>query len=108
MREKIYRFMYGRYGQNGPDGLYRFLVGAALVCVIANIFLNSNILSYIACISQVFLSTDGTQGKYIPFKTKIREFASISLDGICRKVYHRIGYVCVVAICCGHDTPWLL
>ena len=47
-RDKFTNFMYGRYGQNGPDGFYRFLVGAALVCVIANIFVKNNILSYVA------------------------------------------------------------
>ena len=33
MRERIYRFMQGRYGQ---DAFSRFLLGAVLVCIVLN------------------------------------------------------------------------
>lgn len=45
MREKFYRFMQGRYGQ---DELYRFLVITAIICVIANLFFKNRILTLIA------------------------------------------------------------
>lgn len=41
MREKIARFLYGRYGN---DQLNNFLVGLAFVIIIVNIFLNSSVL----------------------------------------------------------------
>lgn len=44
MREKFYRFMQGRYGQ---DQFYRFLVGAAMVCVVLNLFLRKGALTII-------------------------------------------------------------
>ena len=36
MRERIYRFMQGRYGQ---DAFSRFLLGAVLVCIVLNVYL---------------------------------------------------------------------
>ena len=42
MRERFYRFMQGRYGQ---DEFSRFLLGAVLVCIILNIFLRSSALN---------------------------------------------------------------
>ncbi len=47
MREKYRRFMYGRYGQNGPDQLYRFMTWLALGCIVVNWFVKSSILYYI-------------------------------------------------------------
>ena len=41
MKERFYRFMQGRYGQ---DQLSKFLTYAALVCVILNIFVKSSVL----------------------------------------------------------------
>ena len=41
MKEKFYRFMAGRYG---GDQLSRFLSAAALVLIVLNLFLRSNVL----------------------------------------------------------------
>lgn len=41
MREKVYRFMQGRYGM---DGLSGFLIGAGLAAAVLNAFFRSNIL----------------------------------------------------------------
>ncbi len=41
MREKIARFLYGRYGN---DQLNNFLVGVAFLVIIINVFINSYIL----------------------------------------------------------------
>ena len=45
MREKFYRFMQGRYGQ---DEFYRFLVITAMICVIANLIFRNRILTIAA------------------------------------------------------------
>lgn len=42
MRERFYRFMQGRYGQ---DDFSRFLLGAVLAGIVLNIFFRSNGLS---------------------------------------------------------------
>lgn len=44
MKEKFYRFMQGRYGQ---DQLSKFLIYAALACVLLNILVRSNILYWV-------------------------------------------------------------
>lgn len=41
MRERFYRFMQGRYGQ---DAFSRFLLGAVLVCIVLNVFLRNHLL----------------------------------------------------------------
>ena len=45
MREKFYRFMQGRYGQ---DEFSRFLLCGAVVCILINIFARSNLLYVLA------------------------------------------------------------
>jgi predicted SprT family Zn-dependent metalloprotease len=51
MREKFYRFMQGRYGQ---DQFYRFLIGAALVSIVLNLFFQSRILSLIGWVLLIY------------------------------------------------------
>lgn len=45
MRDRFYRFMQGRYGQ---DAFSRFLLGALVVCLLLNILIRSNLLSIFA------------------------------------------------------------
>lgn len=45
MRERFYRFMQGRYGQ---DAFTRFLLGAMLACVVLNLLVGSRFLSIMA------------------------------------------------------------
>ncbi len=45
MRERFYRFMQGRYGQ---DAFTRFLLGAMLACVVLNLLVVSRVLSIMA------------------------------------------------------------
>jgi len=52
MREKLYRFMAGRYG---TDQLNRFLSILALVLVIANLFAKTPILWLLAVVLLVFV-----------------------------------------------------
>ena len=51
MREKFYRFMQGRYGQ---DQFSRFLVYAAIGCVLVNLFVHSNILYWLAWVLLIY------------------------------------------------------
>lgn len=48
VKEKIIRFMQGRYGAYGPDLLNRFLLGGALVVMIVSMFTRWDILYWIA------------------------------------------------------------
>jgi len=51
MREKFQRFMYGRYGQ---DQFSKFLITAALICAILNIFVKTKILYWAAWILIIY------------------------------------------------------
>lgn len=51
MREKFYRFMQGRYGQ---DQFYRFLVFAAMACVIVNLFVRKEALTIVAWLLLIY------------------------------------------------------
>lgn len=42
MKEKFYRFMQGRYGQ---DSFSRFLLGAVLACIVINVFIQGRFMS---------------------------------------------------------------
>lgn len=45
MRERFYRFMQGRYGQ---DQFAKFLLGAVIACIVLNLFFRSRILGWAA------------------------------------------------------------
>lgn len=45
MREKLYRFMQGRYGMDGFSG---FLIGAGLAVAVLNAFFRSNVLTILS------------------------------------------------------------
>ncbi|MDO4262433.1 MAG: hypothetical protein Q4C82_10160 [Eubacteriales bacterium] len=51
MKEKMYRFMQGRYG---GDDLYRFLFAVALVCMVLNWFVKSSLLSFLVLLLLCF------------------------------------------------------
>lgn len=77
MKEKLYRFMAGRYGM---DQLNRFLSMAALVLVILNLFLKKPIiwtaamlllvLCYIRMLSRNMEKRRQENGKYLQIKSK--------------------------------------
>lgn len=48
MKEKIMRFMQGRYGSYGQDSMNRFLLGGALVIMVFSLFVKWDILYWIA------------------------------------------------------------
>ena len=45
MRERLFQFMQGRYGQ---DAFSRFLLGAVMVCLILNLLLRGRVLGVLA------------------------------------------------------------
>lgn len=45
MREKLYRFMQGRYGMDGFSG---FLIGAGLAVAVLNVFFKNNVLTILS------------------------------------------------------------
>lgn len=47
MRERFYRFMQGRYGQ---DDFARFLLGVTMACLFLNFLVRSRMLVFLACI----------------------------------------------------------
>ena len=51
MRERIRRFMIGRYG---TDALSQFLVYASLVCIILSIFIKSNVWTVLVLAMLIF------------------------------------------------------
>lgn len=51
MKEKFYRFMQGRYGQ---DQFSKFLIYVALGCIVLNLLVRSNILYWLAWILIIY------------------------------------------------------
>lgn len=51
MRERLQRFMYGRYGY---DALNRFLIISALICMVLSLFPRGHVFYMIAGISMVY------------------------------------------------------
>lgn len=51
MKEKFYRFMQGRYGQ---DQFSKFLVGAAVACIILNLLIRNSVLYWGAWILLIY------------------------------------------------------
>lgn len=54
MKEKLYRFMQGRYGM---DGLSNFLIGAALALAILDAFTRTHVLNILAWALIIFAYT---------------------------------------------------
>lgn len=52
MREKLARWMYGRYGE---DAFGRFLMGVYLVLIGINLFVNEDELSFIAMVIAIYM-----------------------------------------------------
>lgn len=78
MKNKIYKFMYGRYGE---DNLFYFLFTLSVIFICLNLFINSNILTiielilYLICLYR-FLSKNKIKRKkendlYLNIKDKI-------------------------------------
>lgn len=92
---KLYKFMYGRYG---IDNLYRFLGVIYLILILINIFIKSNILTVIELILVFIIiyrvfSKNITKRKkenelYLKIKNKIINIFNISKTKITKKEYH--------------------
>ena len=59
-RERIYRFMYGRYITYGMDRFTYLLLGICIILSVVNLFLRSSILSLVE--TAVFIFQDCSAG----------------------------------------------
>ena len=56
MRDKIYRFMQGRYG---TDDFYKFLFWVALIGIVINWFFKSQLLSFAVTLILAYAMEEG-------------------------------------------------
>ena len=54
MKEKLIRFMQGRYGMYGTDSMNRFLLGGAMAVMVLSLFTRWNFLYWIALAALVY------------------------------------------------------
>lgn len=54
MKEKLIRFMQGRYGMYGADSMNRFLLGGALAAMVASVFFRWDFLYAVALAALVY------------------------------------------------------
>lgn len=100
MRDRFYRFMQGRYGQ---DAFSRFLLGAALVCIVLNVLVRSRILSvlawalllytYFRLFSKNHAARYAENQRYLDATAKIRYWFDQQKKLSAERKYHHI-YVC--------------
>lgn len=100
MREKFYRFMQGRYGQ---DAFSRFLLGTVLVCIVLGIVVRSRILSavtwlllfytYFRVFSRNHAARYAENERYLQRTAKLRYWLDQQKKLSAERKYHHI-YVC--------------
>lgn len=99
MKEKLYRFMYGRYG---TDQFNKFLLTAALVCLIFSFF-GSNIFyllalvlliySYFRMFSKNLYKRREENTKYLQYLYKVKQFWNTQKRDFKQRKTHHI-YKC--------------
>lgn len=87
MREKLYRFMQGRYGS---DQLNRFLLWLMVGMVVINLFLGSSVfyllsvivlvVSYYRMFSRNLYKRSAENDKYLELKRRVQSFFSNTFD----------------------------
>ena len=96
MKEKFYRFMQGRYGQ---DDLSKFLVGVAMVLIILNLLTKSSIFnllfwvclfySYFRMFSKNYSARYAENQKFLGLKTKwLYKWENYKKVREQKKIYH--------------------
>lgn len=100
MREKFYRFMQGRYGQ---DQFSRFLSYAALACLVLNLLVRSSILywafwiliiyAYFRIFSKNYNARYAENQKYLQMTAKARYWLDQQKKLAEERKYHHI-YTC--------------
>lgn len=76
MREKLMRFLYGRYGN---DLFNSFLVGLALALAIMNIFVNSSWIFYLSYGLMLYSLFRSFSRNYQKRRQELNQFLKISL-----------------------------
>ena len=100
MREKFYRFMQGRYGQ---DEFSRFLLCGAVVCILINIYARSNLLyvlawvllfySYFRSLSKNYQARYKENRRYLDLTARMRRWSEQQKKLMEERKFHRI-YTC--------------
>ncbi len=100
MRERFYRFMQGRYGQ---DAFSRFLLGAMLACVFINILVRSRALgmlswillfyAYFRLFSKNHAARYAENQRYLNATARLRYWMDQQKKLMEERKYHHI-YVC--------------
>lgn len=100
MRERFYRFMQGRYGQ---DQFAKFLLYAALACIIVNLFLRNRILNILALLLLIYFyfrmfsknynARYAENQRYLTATAKVRYWFGQQKKLAEERKYHHI-YVC--------------
>ena len=100
MREKLIRFMQGRYG---TDQFSRFLLGVAVVCLVLSLFIHSGIWSFLIlllivyCYFRMFSRNHAARyaenQRYLNATARFRYWLDQQKKLANERKYHRI-YVC--------------
>lgn len=103
MREKLMRFMQGRYGSYGPDSLNRFLLAGALVAMIVSLFTRWNFLygialavliySYFRMLSRNYTRRYAENQTFLKYTAGIRNFFLKQKNAMSQRKTHHI-YKC--------------
>ncbi|WP_342757492.1 hypothetical protein [Kineothrix sedimenti] len=103
MREKLMRFMQGRYGSYGPDSLNRFLLAGALVAMIVSLFTRWNFLygiaiavliySYFRMLSRNYTRRYAENQAFLKYTAGIRKFFLKQKNAMSQRKTHHI-YKC--------------
>ncbi len=99
MKEKLIRFMQGRYGTYGPDSMNRFLLGSAVAVMLISVFtrweflyviaLATLIYAYFRMFSKNYARRYAENQAFIKHTSKIRTFWSSQRNMMVqRKNYH--------------------
>lgn len=103
MREKLMRFMQGRYGSYGPDSLNRFLLTGALAAMIVSLFTRWNFLygialaaliySYFRMLSRNYTRRYAENQAFLKYTAGIRNFFLKQKNAMSQRKTHHI-YKC--------------
>lgn len=103
VKEKLIRFMQGRYGSYGPDSLNKFLLTNAMIIMVLSIFIRGNILFGIAAAILIYsyfrtFSKNNTRRYrenqvFLKYTERIRKFFVLQKNKMNQRKTHHI-YKC--------------
>lgn len=103
VKEKLIRFMQGRYGVYGPDSLNRFLLASTMIIMVISIFTKGNILfgvaiavliySYFRILSRNYTKRYAENQIFLRHTEGIRKFLALQKNKLNQSRTHHI-YKC--------------